>query len=179
MNLLSVMLKRRSIRQYTCDPIPAEKLEQIIQAGLLSPSGRNRKPWEFIVVQNPEVLKKLAQCRTAGAKMLENAKAAIIVIGNPELTDVWTEDCSIAMCQMHLMADYLGIGSCWIQGRLREASNRRSTEDYIKELLAIPEPFKLEALLSLGIPAQQAKEYTLEDLQMDKVHYEIFGEKRK
>lgn len=179
MNLLSVMLKRRSIRQYTNDPIPAEKLNQIIQAGLLSPSGRNRKPWEFVVVQNPENLKKLAQCRSAGAKMLENAKAAIIVIGNPKLTDVWTEDCSIAMCQMHLMADYLGIGSCWIQGRLREAADGRSTEDYVKELLAIPDYFRLEAILSLGIPKEQPKAYTLEELRMDKVHYGTFGTKKE
>ena len=44
MNLLQIMKNRRSVRAYTGDPIPPEKLEKILQAGLLAPSGRNARP---------------------------------------------------------------------------------------------------------------------------------------
>ena len=60
MDLLEVMTNRRSVRSYTEEEIPAEKLEKILQAGLLAESGKNLKPWEFIVVEDREVLAKMA-----------------------------------------------------------------------------------------------------------------------
>ena len=128
MELIQMMQNRRSVRKYTGETIPEEKLEMILQAGLLSPTGHNSKPWEFIVVRDKEMLKALAKCRVGSAKMLEGADAAVVVLGDPAKTDVWTEDCSIAMTDMHLMADSLGVGSCWIQGRLRDAEDGSTTE---------------------------------------------------
>ena len=121
MDLLEVMKNRRSIRKYTKESIGEEKLLKILQAGMLSASSRNRRPWDFIVVEEKETLEKMSKARAAGAKMLEGAACAIVVTADPEVTDVWTEDCSIALANMHLMASSLGVGSCWIQGRLREA----------------------------------------------------------
>lgn len=116
MDLLNLLLSRRSIRRYTESPIPQRALETILAAGLLSPSSRGRRPWEFVVVQNPKTLEALSHCRQGSAAMLAGAKAAILVFADPEKTDVWTEDCAIAMSNMHLMAHHLGLGSCWIQG---------------------------------------------------------------
>ena len=172
--LMDILLTRRSIRKYKNEPIPKEKLEMIVQAGLMSPSGRNRKPWEFIVVEDKENLVKLSKARDHGAAMLEGAGAAIVVYANPELTDVWTEDCSIVMSNMHLMAASLGLGSCWIQGRLRVSADGRTTEDYIRELLNVPEGYKLEAMLSLGIADEHPEGHKLEDVPMEKVHWEKF-----
>ena len=62
MELNDVMLKRRSVRQYTDEPIHADKLEQILKAGLIAPTSMNRKPCEFIVVQDKAMLK--ARCLT-------------------------------------------------------------------------------------------------------------------
>lgn len=172
--LMDILLKRRSIRKYKNESISKEQLEMILKAGLISPSGRNRRPWEFIVVEDKEVLKKLSKARDHGASMLENAGAAIVVYADPELTDVWTEDCCIVMSNMHLMAASLGIGSCWIQGRLRVSSDGRTTEDYIRELLGVPENYKLEAMLSLGIPDEFPEVHRLEDVPMEKVHWGQF-----
>lgn len=175
MELLEMMQNRRSVRKYTGEPIAEEKLEKILQAGLLSPSGRARRPWEFILVREKETLEKMAHCRVGAAKMLEGADAAVVVIADPELTDVWTEDCSIVMAGMHLMADSLGVGSCWIQGRLREAEDGRSTEAYLGELLGYPERFRLEAILSLGMPEAHPEAYRLEELPAEKIHRETYG----
>ena len=92
MNLLQIMQNRRSVRNYTGEKIPKEKLDKILQAGLLSASGRNKKPWEFVVVQEKETLEKLSHCRVGAAKMLKNAGCAILVFANPDKTDVWVED---------------------------------------------------------------------------------------
>ena len=173
--LLQLMLGRRSVRKYTGEPIPADKLKLILQAGLASATSKNRKPWEFVVVQKKETLQKLAKCRVGSAKMLEKAGCAIVVFANTDVTpDVWVEDCSIAMSNMHLMADALGLGSCWIQGRCREAENGQSTDVFCKELLGVPDNFALEAILSIGVPEEHPAGYTEADLREEKMHWEKY-----
>lgn len=174
MDLLEIMRNRRSVRSYTGEAVSEEALDQILKAGLLSASGKNLKPWEFIVVRDKTVLVKLSKSRAAGAAMIEHADCAVVVAGDTEKTDVWTEDCSVAMANMHLMADSLGVGSCWVQGRLREASDKRTTEEYIRELLGIPEKYGVEAILSLGMTAEHPDAHTLDELPMEKIHREKF-----
>lgn len=174
MNLLDMMCHRHSIRQYTDERISDEALEKILQAGLLSASGKNRRPWEFIVVRDKVTLVKMADARAAGAQMLQGADSAIVVIGDSEKADTWIEDCSITMANMHLMADSLGVGSCWIQGRLREAKDGRSTQDYLRSLLQYPENYELQAILSLGMPAEQKAPTDLENLPVEKIHWEKY-----
>ena len=175
MELLEIMRRRRSVRTYTGERIPAEKIEQVLQAGLFSASGRSRRPWEFIVVRERETLDKMARCRDHGAAMLAGADCAIVVVADPAKTDVWTEDCAIAMTNMHLMADHLGLGSCWIQGRLRIAEDGRSTKAFLRELLRFPEDFEVEAILSLGMAAEHPAPHTPEELPLDQVHREQFS----
>lgn len=175
MELLDMMLNRRSVRQYKKEHISGEKLELVLKAGLAAPSGRTRRPWDFIVVQRKETLKVLSECRDGGAaKMLENADCAIVVIADELEQDVWVEDCSIAMSYMHLMADSIGLGSCWIQGRLRKAPDGRSTEEYVRECLGFPKTYRLEAILSLGIPEKHPVKHHADELLMEKVHLERY-----
>ena len=174
-DLLQLMLQRRSVRKYTGEAIPEDKIKLILQAGLASATSKNRKPWEFVVVQEKETLQKLAKCRAGAAKMLETAGCAIVVFGDTSVTpDVWVEDCSIAMSNMHLMADVLGLGSCWIQGRCREAENGQATEEFCQQLLGVPANYKLEAILSIGVSEERPKGYTAEDLKEGKIHWEKF-----
>lgn len=174
MDLIEIMRNRRSVRKYKNEQIPKEKLNKILLSGLLSASSRGKRPWEFIVVKNKEMLKKMSDCRINSAKMLEGADCAIVVIADSNITDVWVEDCSIAMANMHLTADSLGIGSCWIQCRLREAPTGITTEDYLRELLHFPENYKAEAILSLGIAENHPEPHNFEELSMDKIHWDKF-----
>ena len=174
MELLNEMLKRRSVRNYTGEPVPYEKLMMILKAGLSSPSGKNKKPWEFVVVEDREKLMELSHCRKGGVRMLEKAGCAILVFGDTEKNDVWQEDCSIAMTNMHLMASSLGLGSCWIQGRLREADNGESADAFCRRLLNVPDNFSLLALLSVGIAEEKPAPHTEDELIMSKIHRETF-----
>lgn len=174
MDLLEIMQNRRSVRNYTGEPISNDNLQKILQAGLLSASSRARCPWELIVVRDKDVLKQMSECRIGSAKMLAGANAAIVVTANTAASDVWVEDCSIVMSNMHLMADSLGVGSCWIQGRLREAPDGRTTETFLKELLKFPDGYALEAVLSLGMPDRHPAKHELSDLPLNKIHYEVY-----
>ena len=174
MELLEIMRQRRSVRMYTGEEIPQEKIDMILQSALLSPSGKGSRPCEFVVVKNKDTLNKMTGCRTGAANMLRGADCAIVVLGDTDKTDTTIEDSSIALMNMHLMADYLGVGSCWIQVRLREASDGRSAEDYLREILSFPENMKPEAVLSLGMPAKKAEAHEIPDVNDGKIHYEIY-----
>ena len=172
--LIDMMRERRSVREYTGEEIAEEALEKILQAGLLSASGKGKRPFEFIVVKDRSALKYLSDCRVGSAKMLEGASCAIAVIADSLISDTIIEDSSIALANMHLMADSLGLGSCWIQCRMREATDKRSSEEYVRDKLKFPENYKLEAILSIGIPKNKPKAHDMPDTASGKVHYEKF-----
>lgn len=174
MELLTYFQNRRSVRSYTKAPIPKEALAQILQAGMLSASGKALRPWEFIIVRERSALDALAGCRGAASQMLREASCAIVVLGDETRSDVWIEDCAVAMANMHLMADGLGLGSCWVQGRLRESPDGRSTEAFVRDLIGFPDHLRLAAILSLGIPAQHPEPRRPEDLPMGKLHWETY-----
>lgn len=173
--MLDLLMKRRSIRKYKQEPVEAEKLEKIMQAALLSPSSRGKNPWEFVVVQNPETLNELGKCRHPKQAFLPETPAAIVVLGDTSITDVWVEDCSITMTIMQLEAELLGLGSCWIQIRNRMAQGETQTSNnLVKELLHIPAQYDVLAILALGVPGEEKPGKTLEELQYGKVHQETF-----
>ena len=170
MELMDVILKRRSIRKYTGEDIPEETLNQILQAGLLAPTSRNLKPWEFYVVRDKDTLRKLSAAKSAGGGMLAQCSAAIAVFGDGEKADTWVEDCSIAMSFMMLMAEEKGAGSCWVQIHFRKDTAGKAAEENVREILAVPAGFRIAGILALGIPAEEAKAHEPSDADWSKVH---------
>ena len=167
-------VNRRSVRVYTDEPIADEDLKKILSAGLMAPSGKSKVPWHFIVVKDRAMLEKLSLCRVGVARMLAKAACAIVVVGDPAVTDTLVEDCTIAAAYMHLEASTLGLGSCYIQGRGRTAENGETTEDYVRGLLGFPADYKMQAVLSLGHIGKPMKPHKEEKLFWDKVHQEKF-----
>ncbi len=165
MELLKLLQSRRSIRRYTGEHISDETLEKILQAGLLAPSSRAIYPVELVAVRDKEMLCRLSECKAAGAAMLKNADAAIVVVGDTAKSDAWIEDCSITMTLMMLEATEQGVGSCWVQCRGRKTTEGTSTEKRIKALLDIPDNFGVLAILSLGIPAEEPEPRKLPDIK--------------
>ena len=86
MGVLEALLARRSVRAYSGETVPAEKLNQVLAAGLASASGRGRQPWELLLVTDKAQLEHLSHARVAGAGMLAGAEAAIVVLGNEPMT---------------------------------------------------------------------------------------------
>ena len=170
MNSFNELLQnRRSVRQYTEQKIEREKLDLILQAALMSPSSKRCNPWQFVVVDDHEVLSKFASCRTYGSKMLEQASAAVVVAVDASLTDTWQCDGAIAAHNMLLAAADLGLGACWVQ-----VYNREGAEQMIRQELDIPESLNILCMISLGYKNEERKPYDLQKLQYDKIHYERY-----
>lgn len=174
MELLELMRSRRSIRKYTGKPIDDTALEKILQAGLLAPSSRAIYPVEFVVARDKALLQKLSECKQGSAAMLADADAAIVVVGDTAKSDAWIEDCSLSMMLLQLEASDQGVGSCWVQCRGRETPDGKSTEEYIRVLMNIPENFGVLAVLALGIPEQEPAPHPLPCIECGKIHAEKF-----
>lgn len=171
MKLLETMLSRRSIRQYTEEAIPEEKLNMILQAGLLAPTSRNIKPCEFYVIRNKDILMKLSQAKAMGAAMLKNCDTAIAVFGDSEKADTWIEDSSISLSFMMLMAEEQEIGSCWCQIHLRSSAEGKDAEETVRDILGIDSHMRIVGILALGKPEKRNPAHALDELNWDKVHY--------
>ncbi len=174
MELIELMRNRRSVRQFTEETVPQEKIEKVLQAALMSASGRAIRPWEFIVVQDKEGIQALSGCRPGVGKTIAGANVAIVVVGNTEQSDIWIEDCSIAMANMYLMAEEQGVGGVWIHCRDRETPDGGSTEAYVKNLLGIPAEFRVLSMFVFGVPAAHPAPYELDQLKTEKIHYDKF-----
>jgi nitroreductase len=164
----------RSIRKYKETPVEKEKLEEIIRAALIAPSSRNIKPWEFIVVKDKKVLGAISKSKVHGASFAKDAPVAFVVIADPQKCDVWIEDCSIAAYTIQLAARSLGLGSCWIQTRLREKDDAVSSQEYLKDLLGIPEKYVVECVVTIGYADEAKAEYSEKDMDFKKVHYDFY-----
>ena len=172
-NVLNLLKERRTIRQFTDKKVSKEIINQILKAGLLAPSSKNKKPVEFIVVENKEILLKLKECKSKGAEALNVAPCAIVIIADSELSDVWIEDASIATILLQLAIEDLGLGSVWIQMRKRE-SNLGNSEVQIRELLNIPENYGVLTVIALGYKDEYKEAYDEDVLDFSKVHNEIY-----
>jgi nitroreductase len=173
--VLSVIQKRRSIRKFLDKPIEAEKVDLLIEAALRAPSSRDLNPWEFVVVTNRELLEKLSKAKQHGSAFLKNAPLGICVCADPEQCDVWIEDASIASIFIHLTAESLGLGSCWIQIRERMHDKTTSAQQYIAETLHIPVKMQVESIIAVGYADEKLPPHKKEELLCEKVHRDIYG----
>lgn len=167
--MIELLRNRRSIRKYTDKSIETEKIELLKEAVLRSPSSRNFDPWEFIFVDERELLKQLALCKQHGAKFLEGAALGIVICADGQKSDVWIEDCSIASILVQMLAQSIGLGSCWIQIRNRAFDEDATSEDYIKDLLNMPSNMKVESIVAIGYPAEKREPVPKENLKYEKV----------
>lgn len=152
--MINSLKERRSIRKYKNQEIEEKKIEKIIVAGKMAPSGKNKKPVEFIVVKDKDILKKLSLVKPKGGLFLEEAPAGIVIVGREDISDTWIEDCSIATTFIQLEAHNQGLGSCWIQ--IRE---RFDAENKVKELLDIERDKRVLCIISIGYPDEILKAY--------------------
>ena len=174
---LSILKKRRSIRKFHEKPVDPEKVDQLVEAALRSPSSGGKNPWEFVVVTEPSIIQQLSKSKAHGSSWMRNAPLAFVVCGDPETSDVWIEDTSIATTIIHLAAASMGLGSCWIQIRQRAHNDAKSAETYIQELLNIPSRLKILTMIAIGYPDEEKAGHPKSELFFDKVSYNGYGKK--
>ncbi len=170
--LLEIIKNRRTIRKYKPEHIPDDYIETVIDAARWAPSAANSQPWEFVVVKNQDVKKKMGLMVSEAIEFkkegkipiqpyFEESSALIVVCGDPRVMeacprgeireDLFISSMAAAIQNMLLAATALGLeGSVW--GTVGPLAGTR-----IKEMLDIPQALKISAIVPLGFPAVHPK----------------------
>lgn len=173
--MLNMLRQRRSIRKFLPKQVEPDKWDVLKEALLRSPTSRNRKSWEFIFVDDPDLLTQLARAKQSGSSFLKGAPLAVVILGNEQKSDVWIEDCAIAAIILQLAAVSIGLGSCWVQIRKREHDDDTSAEAYVQRFLKIPSHLKVECIIGIGYADESRPGVTKEQLDAEKIHINGFG----
>jgi nitroreductase len=159
------ILARRSVRRYTNQPVSAEQITALLEAGMAAPSASNRQPWHFVVIADPGALNRLADAHPY-AKMLYQAPLCIAVCGDTTISEhYWVQDCSAATENILLAAAGMGLGGVWLG-----VHPRAEREQTVREILGLPAHVTPLGLISLGYPAETPAPRT--QYQAERVHHE-------
>jgi len=173
--MIDLVRQRRSIRTYTSEPVDRQAIDLLVETLLRAPSSRNINPWQFVVVDDRALLARLASAKQHGSAFLKNAPLGIVVCADSTRSDVWVEDCSIASILVQMVAQSLGLGSCWIQIRQRQHNGDTTAEQFIQELLGLPPHITVESIISIGHPAETRAPLEYDKLQYDKISQNKHG----
>ncbi|MDD5347066.1 MAG: nitroreductase family protein [Candidatus Omnitrophica bacterium] len=143
MDLIGLIKKRRSVREFADSPIPERELEKIVDAARFAPTARNVQPWEFVAVTAKDTLKEIGRITDHG-KFIAAATACIAVFSKD--TKYYLEDCCAATENLMLAAAALGVASCWVAG------DKKPYGGTLVQLMGVPQGYKLVSLVALGYP---------------------------
>ncbi len=144
---LQTIFNRKSVRKYTERPVEKEKLEMLVRAGMAAPSSRDRRPWEFIIVTDRNVLDTMGDGLPL-ARMLKDTKQAIIVCGDTvKSSNAWQLDCSAAAQNILLAAESMGLGAVWTA-----AYPYPDRMKVVRETLRLPEHVVPLTVIPIGYP---------------------------
>ena len=169
---LEAIFSRRSIRKFAPGKLDKKDINTLLEAAMAAPSACCKDPWEFLVIENPDMLAKMTT-ELPNAPFLPSAAAAIIVCGDLDkahegLLSYMIQDCSAAIENMLLGVEMLGLGACWIGIHPRE--NRIA---FLKELYKLP-----ESVLPIGIIAigkAEVKPESRTRFKAERVHFETWS----
>ncbi len=157
MELFEAIAKRASVRAYKEAAVTEADLLKIVDAARRAPSGGNRQPLQFILIQDAQTLRALERVQACFA----TASAAVGILADPAASRWWLEDAAAAAENMLLAITALGYASVWVEGTLLKE------EAFAKELLGVPASKRLVILLPVGKAPQdtpQADKKALEEL---------------
>ena len=152
MEAMEAVMKRRSIRKYTAQPVPDQVVEQLLRAAMAAPSAGNQQPWHFVVVRDRSALESVAKNLTYGT-MAREAQLAVLIcgdLGEERHPGFWVQDCSAATQNLLIAAHALGLGAVWLGIYPRE-----ERVALLRSLCGVPDSVVPFALVAVGYPAEQ------------------------
>ncbi|HOK94358.1 MAG TPA: nitroreductase family protein [Candidatus Pacearchaeota archaeon] len=155
---------RRSIREYKPDDIPDEYIQEIIKAGEFAPSAMNNRAVEFIVVRDSKTKEDIFNI--VGQTFVKKAPVLIIPTTDTRKTNFVVEDLAVVSENMFLQATALGLGTVW------KAVGGGVWEEKIKEILGVPEEYKIINIIPVGYPKEKVFPYVDADFDPKKIHKE-------
>lgn len=169
-NFSELIKTRRSMRQFTDELLSGDEVKLLLRAALMAPSSKGLHSYEFVVVEDKQMLAALSTCKQVGSDFLAGAPLAIVVLADPSKSDVWIEDASVAATHILLQAEDLGLGACWIQLRERYSADERSSEQIVKSLLGVPDGLRAVCIVAVGHKGMERKPQNEDRLKWEQVH---------
>lgn len=173
-SIMDVIHQRTSIRKYQTRPVTKEQLETLVKAGMAAPSAMNKQPWQFIIVEDKDILQALGK-DIQTSKMVQQAPAAIIVCGDMQkagegwLQQYWVQDCSAASQNILLAITDMGLGGVWTS--IYPAPERMKI---VCNILNLPEHIIPLNIIPVGYP--DGPQSPKDKWDAKKVHWNKFGE---
>lgn len=168
--VLDNIFARKSVRSYTDEPVRRGQLDTLVRAAMAAPTGRDMRPWKFIVVNDSAVMQSLSE-KLPYAKMLAEAQAAVVVCGDMSVTDDhgnpstnWTFDCSAATENLLLAAEAMHLGAVWTG--VYPYEERVAA---VKSAFGLPEHIVPLSLIPIGHPKGDTP--AKDKYDADNVHY--------
>ena len=145
---MSIVFDRKSTRSFTNQVIEKEQVTKLLQAAMQAPSAHNQQPWEFVVVDDRELLNKLSSA-SSGAWMLKDVSVAIVPVLIPTEASPHfaSQDLAAATQNILLEATSLGLGSVWIG-----VYPLKERMDHIEKVLNIKNGKHPFSMIALGYP---------------------------
>ncbi len=149
MALLQQIENRQSIKQFADTPVEKEKLDTVLEAGRRAPSAKNRQPWRFIVVDDPDIQSRIedaafGQEHVGQAPVIIACCTTNIDYRMPNGLMSYPIDIAIAVSFMMIQAETEELGSCIVT---------TFDEQELKEILTVPYSMRVVMLLLIGYPA--------------------------
>ena len=160
MEFFELVERRHSVRSFTGEPVEQAAITRILKAALSAPSAKNTRSSSFMVVEEPELIGRIARMRDYGSAFVEKAPLVILVMGDQVRSDLWEVNAAISATYVQLAAQALELGSCWVHvaGRpqRREEPGGPAAEDYLRSFLPVPEGRRILCAVAIGHTAERA-----------------------
>lgn len=154
MEFKQIIARRRSTRKFLQGEVKRDTLQRIVDQALQAPSSRNTRSTRFLVVTDKELLERMSHMRDYGSSFMKDAPAAIVVMGNREVSDLWLDNCAISATILQLAVVDEGLASCWVHVNdrpcLQAEPDGAKADDYLRELLGIPAHYGILCTVALG-----------------------------
>lgn len=163
--MIDAIKNRCSIRTYLHKTVEESKIKEVLKAAMQAPSSKNSQPWEFIVVDDKNILKQLSKSQHR-AKHVEHAPICIAVLGNRNRflkPGKWMQDLGACTQNILLEATNQGLASCWV-GTFPKAK----VVNKVREALQLPEDLVPYALIPIGY-SDEKNEY-IDRFDENKIH---------
>lgn len=151
MEVMEALITRRSVRNFIDRPVSDETIELMLKAAMHAPSARNRQPWQFYVITDREILRKIPDVHPFAAMTPKASLAVVVCADESILPDPkrWGIDCAAATQNLLLSAHSLGLGAVWC-GVYPDPDRQRE----LKNLLKLPDTIHPFSLVPIGYPAE-------------------------
>jgi nitroreductase len=151
--ILAPLFARRSVRKYQDRPVPAARIQDVLEAAMAAPSANAKDPWEIIVVQKPDTRAKIAAGLPYG-KRLAGAPVGFVVCGdlqrvNGQHLSCLLQDCSACIENLLLALSLLGLGGVWLGVHPRE-----DRIAHLRDLFKLPAHILPVGVIAAGYPAE-------------------------